>query len=101
MRCPVCRMTLGAVAGAPGTLTCVRCERDYDGLTARRSDALKAIRALTARDGEPPSSQAIGDKLGISRQAAKKLLDELERMGLIRDEPVLVRSGKWRVLEPT
>ena len=99
MRCPICRGPLKAVAGAPDTLGCARCARGYAGLTSRRNDAIKAIRALTARDGSPPSSQAIGDKLGISRQAAKKLLDELERMGLIRDEPVLVRSGKWRVLE--
>ena len=99
MRCPICRGPLKAVAGAPDTLACARCDRGYSGFTARQSDVLKAIRALTKQGGAPPSSQAIGDKLGISRQAAKKHLDELERLGLIRDEPVMIRSGKWRVLE--
>ena len=70
-------------------------------LSERQRAVLRAINTLTRRDGSPPSSQAIGDRLGISRQAAKKHLDELEKAGLIRDEPVLVRSGKWRVLEPT
>lgn len=96
-RCPHCKLPMGRLAGAPATLTCVRCEGEYCALTPRQRDVLEAIRAL---DGGEASSQAIADGLGISRQAAKKHLDELERMGLVRDEPVLVRSGKWRVVAP-
>jgi DNA-binding MarR family transcriptional regulator len=98
MRCPHCRLPMGRVKGAPSLRECVRCEDRHSALTEGQRRVLGAISALAA-DG-PPSSQAIGDSLGISRQAAKKHLDELERMGLIRDEPVLVRSGKWRVVTP-
>lgn len=96
-RCPHCRLPLVPVAGAPAALTCARCAGEHSALTPRQRDVLEAIRAL---DGGEASSQAIADGLGISRQAAKKHLDELERMGLVRDEPVLVRSGKWRVVAP-
>ena len=97
-RCPHCKLPLVPVAGAPDALTCARCAGRHSALTPRQRDVLEAIRGLQA--AEPPSSQAIADGLGISRQAAKKHLDELERMGLVRDEPVLVRSGKWRVVAP-
>jgi len=95
-RCPHCALPLGYLAGAPATLTCVRCGGEYCGLTPRQRDVLEAIRALGGV--APPSSQEIADGLGISRQAAKKHLDELERMGLVADEPMVVRSGKWRVV---
>jgi predicted transcriptional regulator len=93
-RCPHCKLPMGRVAGAPATLACVRCEGSYSALSERQRDALEALRA---HDG-PVSSQAIADDLGISRQAATKLLNRLEAMGVIRDEPVMVRSGKWRVV---
>lgn len=68
------------------------------GLTPRQLDVIDAVRTLTARNGVPPSSQVIGTWLGISRQAAKKHLDELEKRGLIADEPLVIRSGRWKVL---
>jgi Mn-dependent DtxR family transcriptional regulator len=67
-------------------------------LTPRQADVLRALQALTRANGAPPSAQAIGDRLGVTRQAATKHLSELERLGLVHDEPVLVRSGKWRVV---
>lgn len=88
-------MPLARVAGSPATLECVRCEGRYSALSERQRDVLDALRGL---DG-PASAQAIADALGISRQAATKTLARLEAMGVVRDEPVLVRSGKWRVLE--
>lgn len=94
MRCPHCRMPLTHVAGSPATLTCARCVRDYSALSERQRDVLEALRGL---DG-PASAQAIADALGISRQAATKILARLETMGVVRDEPVMVRSGKWRVV---
>lgn len=71
---------------------------EHPSLTPRQLDVVDAIRTLTARDGVPPSSQALGDWLGVSRQSAKKHLDVLEAKGLIQDEPRMVRSGRWRVL---
>ncbi len=68
------------------------------GLTSRQLDVLDAVRTLTARNGVPPSSQVIGTWLGITRQAAKKHLDELEEQGLIADEPRVIRSGRWKVV---
>lgn len=67
-------------------------------LTPRQADVLRAVRTLSTTSHGPPSCQAIGDRLGITRQAAKKHLDELERLGLVRDEPVQVRSGRWQVV---
>ena len=95
-RCPHCKLPLTPTAGAGAALTCARCGGAHSALTPRQRDVLEAIAALGGV--APPSSQEIADGLGISRQAAKKHLDELERMGLVRDEPVMVRSGKWRVV---
>lgn len=72
--------------------------RPLIGLTPRQLDVLDAVRYLTRTNGAPPSAQRIGDWLNITRQAAKLHLDELERLGLIADEPMTIRSGKWRVL---
>lgn len=96
-RCPHCRLPLVPVAGAPGALRCPRCPGDHSALTPRQRDVLEAMRALA---GEPASAQAIGDRLGISRQAATKHLDELERMGFASGETITVRSGRWRVVAP-
>jgi DNA-binding MarR family transcriptional regulator len=72
--------------------------RPLIGLTPRQLDVLDAVRYLTRTNGVPPSAQRIGDWLNVTRQAAKLHLDELERMGLVADEPMVIRSGKWRVL---
>lgn len=93
-RCPHCKLPMRPAKGAPATLTCVRCVGSYSALSERQRDVLEALRG---QDG-PASAQAIADALGISRQAATKTLARLEAMGVVRDEPVLVRSGKWRVL---
>jgi predicted transcriptional regulator len=93
-RCPHCKLPMGRVVGAPDTLACVRCPGSYSALSERQRDVLEAVKAHHG----PVSAQAIGDALGVSRQAATKLLARLEAMGLIRDEPVLVRSGKWKVV---
>ncbi len=64
--------------------------------TARQEDYLEAIRALAA-EGAQTSAQAVADRLGVARQVATRRLLELERKGLIRDKPKLVRSGHWVV----
>lgn len=99
-RCPHCKLPLVPVAGAPEALTCARCAGRHSALTPRQRDVLRVVGDLGVICGEPPSAQGVANALAISRQAAKKHLDELERMGLVRDEPVLVRSGKWRVVAP-
>lgn len=63
----------------------------------RKWDVMAAVIALTERDGKPPSAVALARELGISRQKTSLYLAELEGEGLLRDEPVVVRSGKWEV----
>lgn len=64
----------------------------------RQRDVLRAMRELR-RLGKQVSSYAIAERLGIARQVAHRHLLALERKGLVRDEPVLVRSGHWILTE--
>lgn len=62
----------------------------------RKYDVMAAVVRLTAQ-GERPSAVALARELGISRQKTSLYLAQLEAEGLLRDEPVVVRSGKWSV----
>lgn len=64
--------------------------------TARQSEYLAAVAALTA-EGGPPSAVAIAAKLGVSREGVRSQLKSLEAQGLLRDVPKEVRSGKWKL----
>jgi response regulator of citrate/malate metabolism len=63
--------------------------------TGRQEAFLEAIERLTAREGRAPSAVEIAERLGISRQCATRQLVVLERKGLLRDVPRMVRSGQW------
>lgn len=65
--------------------------------TSRQADAIAAIREITRETGKPPSATQIGERLGISRLSARKLLKSLETKGLVADVPVTVSSGTWSV----
>lgn len=68
-----------------------------DPATARQSEYVEAIAALTRELGRAPSAVAIADRLGVSRTGVRSQLKALEKKGLIRDVPKEVRSGKWRL----
>ena len=57
---------------------------------------LEAVRELAAA-GERASDLTVARKLGVSRQVAAKQLRALEKKGLVRDRPRVVRSGQWEV----
>lgn len=66
------------------------------GATPAEQATLAAVRELTAA-GEQPSSYAVAEHLGVARQVAHRRLLALERKGLVRDVPKVVRSGLWSV----
>jgi Mn-dependent DtxR family transcriptional regulator len=68
-----------------------------DPATARQSEYLAAIVALTRELGRAPSAVAISERLGVSRTGVRPQLRALEKKGLIRDVPKEVRSGKWKL----
>lgn len=63
----------------------------------RKYDVMAAVVRLSAAAGRPPSAVALARELGISRQKTSRYLAQLEAEGLLRDEPVVMRSGKWSV----
>lgn len=65
--------------------------------TARQSDALEAVRELTASLGHAPSAGEIAKRLGITRWGVRKLLKALAAKGLVHDVPKVVSSGQWAV----
>lgn len=55
---------------------------------------LDTVRRLV-RDGKPASAHRVARELGVSHQYAGKVLALLEKRGLVRDQPKVVRSGNW------
>jgi predicted ArsR family transcriptional regulator len=63
-----------------------------------RARPCHAPRSLTeALEGQAPSATQLGERLGISRLSARKLLLRLAARGLVADVPKLVSSGQWAV----
>ncbi len=65
--------------------------------TARQSDYLDAVRALTLELGRGPTAVEVAARLGVAKQSARQQLQALEVKGLLRDMPKLVSSGRWQV----
>ncbi len=66
-------------------------------ISPKQSEVLGAVRDLTLETGKPPSATAVAERLGVARITAREALMRLEKMGMLRDVPVTVSSGTWKV----
>ncbi len=72
-------------------------------LTTAVQDYAKAIYSLAERGGQPVSTSAIAERLGVSAASASAMLKKLESLGLVRRKPYrgveLTPSGERVALE--
>jgi DNA-binding MarR family transcriptional regulator len=68
-------------------------DQGFPGVRATHGFAMQAI-------GAGCTSVELGERLGVSKQAAAKTATTLERMGLVRREPD-ARDGRQKLLVPT
>ncbi len=65
--------------------------------TARQSEFLAAVVALTRELGRAPNATEVAARLGIGQTGARRQLMALEAKGLLTDLPKLVSSGQWAI----